>query len=140
MKKFRKEKLASRASSVAGAASILGSYQICHTVCIWIISVLAILGITVVGMPLIFFQKIAIPMWSIAAVLLIISYVIYLKMKCISGKLLIFNLGVVIAGVPFIQQYTTYFWIVGGIVIAISILLYIKEKFTSRKKGGKRTS
>ena len=135
MKKFIKERLVGRAGSVAGAASILGNYQLCHTVCLWIISLLALLGITIVGMPLLFFQKIAIPMWTIATVLLIISFIIYLKMKCISRNMLLFNVGVIIAGTPFqqVRQYTTYFWIVGGILMAASILFYIREKISLRK-------
>ena len=84
-----KEKLAARTGSVSGMAAILGSYQICHTVCIWIISLLAIIGITVVGMPLLFFQKIAVPMWTVAMLLFLLSLYFYMVKKCISGRLIV---------------------------------------------------
>ena len=131
-----KEKLVGRFGSVPGAAAILGSYQICHTVCVWIISLLAIIGITVVGMPLLFFQKIAVPMWTFATLLFLISLYFYAAKKCISGRLILFNFGIIAAGVPFasVQDYTTYFWIAGGAIVFVSIILYTRDKLNSKKK------
>lgn len=131
-----KEKIVGRFGSVSGIAAFLGSYQVCHTVCMWIISLLAIVGIAVVGMPLLFLQKIAVPVWIVAVLLLLLSFYFYRVKKCLSGRLLLFNVGVLVAGVPFasVQTYSLYFWIVGGAIVVVSILLFLREKFFSRRK------
>ncbi len=129
-----KEKLVSRFGSISGIAAFLGSYQVCHTVCMWIVGLLALLGITIVGMPLIFFQKVALPFWTLALFLFLVSLFFYTAKKCISGKLILFNLGVILFGVPFasVQDYLMYFWIGGGIIILVSIAMFIREKFFGR--------
>ena len=89
MIKNLKEKLIGATGSVSGAASILGSWQICHNICLGLIAALSLIGVTVVGMPLLFLTKIAVPVWSIAVLLLIITTLIYLKKPCISRNLII---------------------------------------------------
>ena len=130
MQKFIKEKLATITSSASGVLSFLGGYQICHNICMWIIALLSILGITVVGMPLLFLNKVAIPFWIAALVLFIISFYFYIKMKCISRNILILNSGILIAGVPFtqVQDYIKFFWIIGGTLFIIGLSLIIKDK------------
>ncbi|MBI1972605.1 hypothetical protein HYS50_01215, partial [Candidatus Woesearchaeota archaeon] len=66
-----KEKAASVSSGVSGAVSVLGSYQVCHSICLSIIAVLAFLGITINFMPLLFLTKVAIPFWIAAFILLL---------------------------------------------------------------------
>ena len=131
-----KEKLAARFGSISGIAAFLGSYQVCHTICMWIVGILALLGITIVGMPLIFFQKVALPFWTLALFLFLVSLFLYIRKRCISEKLLMFNLGVILFGIPFasVQDYLMYFWIAGGIIILVSILLFVRDKFISRRK------
>lgn len=125
-----KEKITSIFSSLSGAVSFLGSYQVCHALCLWIITLLSLIGITVVGMPLLFFQKVALPFWVIALALLIISFLVYYKKKCISRNLLIFNLGILIAGIPFkqIQDFSIYFISIGGLIVLMSLILMIKNR------------
>lgn len=120
----------SATGTISGTASILGSWQICHNICIGLIALLSLIGITVVGMPLFFLTKIAVPLWSIAALLLLVSLGIYMKKKCISQNMLLLNSGLVIAGIPFqpVQQFSTIFWIVGGSLVVLSIVLFVKEK------------
>src|SRR3989338_4596148 len=101
MIKNLKEKLIGATGSLSGAASILGSWQVCHNVCLGVIALLGIIGITVAGMPLLFLTEIAAPVWSVAFIMLAITFVLYYKKSCISKKLMLFNTGVVIAGVPF---------------------------------------
>src|SRR3989344_4469447 len=96
-----KEKFTVMAGSLSGAASILGSWQVCHNVCLGLIVLLSFIGIAVAGMPLLFLTKIALPVWILAVFLLSISLFIYIKKKCISGKLLLFNTGLITAGTPF---------------------------------------
>lgn len=127
-----KEKLSSWGSILSSSLSFLGGYQVCHNVCLGIIAVLSIIGITVTGMPLLFLQSVAIPFWIAAVVLLAITLLLYLKKKCISKNLIIFNAGIIIAGIPFssAQKYNLFLWIVGGSLVLVSIVLFLKKKFT----------
>ena len=63
IKNFITEKAATLSSSFSGALSFLGGYQVCHNVCLGIIALLSLIGITIVGMPLLFLTKVAIPFW-----------------------------------------------------------------------------
>lgn len=134
MKKKNKEKLVEKSGSVASAVSgtvgFLGSYQVCHNICMGIIALLSIIGITVVGMPLLFLTKVAIPFWIAAVVLLSITLFFYFKKRCISKNLILFNIGIIIAGVPFyqVQGFIWLFWIIGGILVLTSIFFWLKPK------------
>ena len=135
MVKNAKEKLIGATGSLSGAASILGSWQVCHNVCLGVIALLGIIGITVAGMPLLFLTKIAIPIWAIAVLLLALTVWLYASRKCISKNLIIFNSGLIIAGTPFqqVQQFSIFFWVVGGLLAAAGILLFVKEKIQKKK-------
>ena len=125
-----KERLIGATGSVAGIASILGTWQACHNVCLALVGFLSILGITVIGMPLVFLTEVAIPVWTVAVILLTITAILYIKKKCISSRLLLVNSGLIIAGVPFpfLQQFTEIFWIIGGALVVTGISLFIKDK------------
>lgn len=135
IKSLIKAKVASISSSVSGVMGFLGGYQVCHNICLGIIALLSIIGITLVGMPLLFLTKVAIPFWIIASFLFIISLLFYLKSKCISRNLLLFNGGIIIAGVPFnaLKDFLVFFWIVGGTIVLISVVLFIKDKMIKSK-------
>lgn len=136
-----KEKIIGATGSVSGIASILGSWQVCHNICLGIIALLGIIGITVVGMPLLFLTKIAVPIWTVAVILLLVTIAIYMKKKCISKNLIILNSGLIIAGIPFqpLQKFSILFWTVGGILALAGISLFIKEKMQKRaRKHGKK--
>jgi len=130
MIKWVKERFIAMTGSVSGAASILGSWQICHNVCLGLIALLGILGITVVGMPLLFLTEIAVPIWLVAVGLLLVTAYLYIKKKCISNRLLMLNSGLIIAGVPFqpLQKFSIFFWIVGGVIAATGVVLFIQDK------------
>jgi len=131
-----KERIIGATGSVSGIASILGSWQVCHNVCLVLIAMLSILGITVVGMPLAFLTKIAIPIWTVAFILLMITLILYIKKKCISSRLLMVNSGLIIAGIPFpfLQRFKVIFWIIGGILVITGISLFIKDKVEKKEK------
>ena len=135
MIKHIKEKIISATGSVSGAASVLGSWQVCHNVCLGIIALLSLVGITIAGMPLLFLTKIAVPFWIAAFTLLLVTIALYTKKKCISGKLILFNSGLIIAGVPFkpLQGFLVLFWVAGGILVFTAIFLFIKYKTKRRK-------
>ena len=131
-----KTKIVSTVSSASGISSILGSWQICHSICLWTIALLAIIGIAVSGMPLFFLTTIAIPLWLVAMALYLLTGYWYLTKKCISKKMLFFNGGIIIAGVPFseIEPIRPLLWIIGGALVLVGILLLIKERMPWRCK------
>ena len=133
------EKTTGILGSVSGAASILGSWQVCHSICLGIVALLGIIGITVVGMPLLFLTKIAIPLWIVAIILLAITIILYIKKKCISRGWILFNTGLIVAGTPFqqIQNFIEYFWIVGGVIAIYGVVLIIKDKRSKHEKKKK---
>jgi len=114
----------------------LGSWQVCHNVCLGIIALLAAIGITIVGMPLGFLTKITIPLWIIAVLLLGVTIWFYVKRKCISKNLIVLNSGLIIAGVPFktLEKFTVFFWVVGGIFVLAGISLYVSDRINQRGK------
>jgi hypothetical protein len=125
-----KERVIAATGSVAGIAGILGTWQACHNVCLALVGFLSILGITVVGMPLVFLTEVAIPVWTVAVILLIIAAILYIKKGCISNRLLLVNLGLIIGGVPFpfLQRFTEIFWIIGAVLVITGISLFVKDK------------
>jgi len=125
-----KERVIGATGSVAGVASILGSWQACHNVCLALVGFLSILGVTVIGMPLVFLTEVAIPIWTVAVILLIIAAILYIKKGCISNRLLLVNLGLIIGGVPFpfLQRFAEIFWIIGGVLVMTGISLFVRDK------------
>lgn len=101
------------------------------------IFLLSLVGITITGMPLLFLTKIAIPLWTIAVLLLVVTVILYQTKKCISKNLIILNAGLIIAGTPFksLQGYSIFFWIVGGSISLAAILLFVKDRI--RRKNEK---
>lgn len=133
-----KERLIGATGSVSGVTSVLGSWQGCHNVCLGLIVLLGILGITIVGMPLLFLTKVAVPFWIIAVIMLGLGIYIYTKKQCISKNLLFLNSGLIIAGTPFqaVQSFQLTFWIVGGALATFGIGSYVKDKISKNKGGG----
>lgn len=129
------EKAVGVTGSLSGAASILGSWQVCHSVCLGLIALLSLIGITLTGMPLLFLTKIAVPLWLIAVALLAVVAYFYFRMHCISKNLILVNSGLIIAGVPFktLQQYQQVFWVIGGGLALAGIALYVKGKMKKKK-------
>lgn len=130
-----KEKLLSVSTSVSGVMGVLGGYQVCHNICLGIIALLALIGITLVGMPLLFLTKIAIPFWIAASMLFLLTLGFYIKKKCLSKNMLLFNGGIIVAGVPFqsLKTILPFFWIIGGTAVLISILLFVSDRMKKRR-------
>ncbi|MBI4210959.1 MAG: hypothetical protein HY544_05665, partial [Candidatus Diapherotrites archaeon] len=129
------QKTTTAAGAASGAASILGSWQVCHNVCLGLIALLGIIGITVTGMPLLFLTKIAVPAWLAAVALLGVTVYMYARHRCISPNLLILNSGLIIAGVPFQQGLSLQplWWSMGGAVALGGVALFIRERISRRK-------
>ncbi|MBS3056993.1 MAG: hypothetical protein J4473_06190 [Candidatus Aenigmarchaeota archaeon] len=128
----KKEKAVSAAGCASGAASILGSWQICHSLCLGVIAFLSIFGIVINGMPFLFLTDLALPFWSIAVALLAITSFMYFYRKCISRNLILLNIGLIIAGFPFQNPFLPVFWAVGGIIAITSIILFFKKRIEKR--------
>ncbi len=128
------EKIVKRAGIVTGVSSALGSWQICHTVCLGIVTMLGIIGITIAGMPLLFLTKIAKPVWAIAVAIFIIVVYMAITKKCISRKIILLNAGLLIIGTPFVPKATPAYYTIGGTLATIAIILFLKDVL--RKKSG----
>ena len=135
IKKIKVEKGTSLLSGLSGGLSFLGGYQVCHSICLGLITLLSLVGITIVGMPLLFLQKVAIPFWIAAVFLLAVTLIFYFKNQCISKNLIIFNSGIIIAGIPFksLQDYSIIFWIIGGSIVFLSMLFLLKDKLKNKQ-------
>jgi hypothetical protein len=129
------EKIAGATGSISGATSILGSWQVCHNICLGLIALLSVIGVTLTGMPLLFFTKIAIPMWIVALMLLGVVLYFYFAKHCISKNLILVNSGLIIAGTPFkfVHPYKIYLWIIGGSLVILGVGFFLKEKFSKDK-------
>ena len=133
-----KEKLLGASGSVTGSLSVLGSYQVCHNACLALIAFLTFLGFTVAGMPLLFLTKVAVPFWTLAVALLIITIILkFGKNMKFSGKIILLNSGLIITGIPFqqVEQFNFIFWIMGGALIVFSVGWYIYDKFKKEEKN-----
>lgn len=132
VKNHKKDKYFSYLSSLSGVSGAFSSYQVCHSICLGIIALLSLIGITLTGFPLLFLLKIALPLWSIALVLFGVSIILYIKHKdCMPKNLLIFNFGAIIVGIPFenLAFLRAYFFIIGFSIIIFSLYLIIKKRF-----------
>ena len=127
-----KEKVLGATGSISGSLSFLGGYQVCHNVCLGLISILTLLGFTITGMPLLFLTRVAIPFWAIALALLILTIILkFGKNMEFSGKIILLNSGLIIAGIPFqeLEKFNYIFWIIGGVFVVFSIGWYFYDKF-----------
>lgn len=139
------QKIVGYAGSASGGVSILGSWQLCHNICLGVIALLAAIGITVVGLPLMFLESISVPVWTMAVLLLGVTGYMTLKKTCMSKKLLMANTGLVIAGVPFkaVQPFILLFWITGALLVAGSIGLAVSDRIKTKafaKRNKKNTN
>ncbi len=130
-----KEKILGASGSLSGVLSFLGGYQVCHNACLALVAFLTFLGFAVAGMPLLFLTKVAIPFWIAAISLLIITIIMrHKKIVNLSNKVILFNSGLIIAGVPFqqVQNFNYIFWITGGILAILSIGWYLYDKMEKK--------
>ena len=131
-----KEKVIGNLGTISGFTSLLSSWQICHNVCLGIVSVLAVIGITLNFMPFEILTRFAVPIWIFAFILLLVTLGFYLKKKCISKNQLFFNSGLIVASVPFavLQPAIAYFWAIGGLFVARGTYGYVKNKIRVERK------
>lgn len=136
MLKVLKEKITSITSGTSGTLSLLGGYNVCHNICLAAIAGLALIGISVQGMPFAFLQDFSIPLWSLGVGLLGVTGFLYVKKKCVSKNLLAANSGLLIAAIPFreFEFMQMSFWIIGFGLVGVAVYNYVDSK---RKKDVK---
>ena len=128
----KKGKMLSLFSGISGGLSFLGGWQICHNLCLGIVAVLSLIGITIVGMPLLFLTRYALYFWLAAVLILMPTLIMYWKnRKFMSKNLIMLNIGIIIAATPFnsLQPYQLLFRIAGGALVVASVVLFLRNRF-----------
>ncbi|MEM4282288.1 MAG: hypothetical protein QXU88_00140 [Candidatus Woesearchaeota archaeon] len=130
MKKALAPNIANGCGTASGILSFLGGYQVCHNVCIGIVTLLSAFGIVIAGMPLFFLTKLALPFWLAAVGLLAIGLFFYAKGLAISKALLLLNSGIIVAGTPFQlpKPVSLFFWAIGGAIVLAAVVLMAKAR------------
>lgn len=132
-----KEKSLSIISSASGLMGVFSSWTVCHNVCTAAIALLAVIGIAVTGMPLLFLQGVAVPFWTAAVILFAVLLFLKLrKMGCLSGRMLTLNAGLIVFGTPLqpLQQFSLVFRIAGGALVLAAIAMFISGRIRTRMK------
>lgn len=134
-------KAVEKVGSATGFLSLLGSYTICHNLCMAAVAVLAVVGITFSGLPFLFLLDYAVYFWGMAVLALAVALFLYFKMgHKQQTTLLLVNAGFVIAGIPFgfLRAYELVFQVVGGLIVAYAVGRFVVERFRKKRNGKKR--
>ncbi len=118
--------------NVSGIGSVISAHSVCHYLCLGVVTILSIIGITVSSTSLMFLEKYSLFFWSMGIFFLLMSLTLYIKYRgCISIKLILFNTSLLIISIPFksLEKLNLLFWLVGGSVMAISIAMFVKDNF-----------
>ncbi|MBI4163387.1 MAG: hypothetical protein HY512_00875 [Candidatus Aenigmarchaeota archaeon] len=123
------------AGSVSGAGSIISAHNVCHSICLAVVALLSVFGIFVSADILMWLQDYNLFFWTMGVAFLAISLAIYYKMPCcISTKMILFNVGLLIIGLPFLATFNIVLWLIGGYIVLLSISWLIIEKFEIRAR------
>lgn len=118
-------------------ATIGSSWSLCHSICLALITLLAGIGIVLTGMPLLFLFEYNLYLWGAAVLLLIPSAIMFIRNpKCISKNLMLFNLGVITAGIPVnLINLQPLSWVIGGTLVLAAIGSFIASKLAMKSEG-----
>lgn len=126
--------------SISGALGGIGSvHNVCHSLCVTVVSVLAIFGIGTSILPLMFLQTYQLYFWLAALVFTLASLYFYLKQRrkiARDKNLLLINSGLLIFGLPVDQvnflsvlvDYMDFFRFIGISLTAAGVFLLIFAK------------
>ncbi|MBI2579810.1 MAG: hypothetical protein HYW27_02820 [Candidatus Aenigmarchaeota archaeon] len=126
MKRKKQNKLFGFLGSASGGGAIASTHNVCHTVCVGAASLLAVFGIIISDTALMFLQDYNTYFWLMGLFFLLLSVVLMIKKKPVSVKLMIFNLGLLVASAPFYQNSIT-------LVAGSSIAIYVAVIFAIEK-------
>ncbi|MBI2543262.1 MAG: hypothetical protein HYW24_03690 [Candidatus Aenigmarchaeota archaeon] len=128
--KILKGKMANAFGSVSGVGSIVSAHNVCHSVCLAVVAILSVFGIIVSSNVLMFLEDYNLLFWSMGILFLGVSLLLYLKFgKCISTKMILFNVGLLVIGFPFTLLSQYVFWVLGGTISISSVVWYLKDKW-----------
>lgn len=130
--KKKESKITNYLSSASGTGAIAGAHQVCHSICMGLVSFLSVFGVVVSADALMFLQDYAISFWLMGLFFFLISIYFYLGKGKGPKKLIIFNAGILIAGIPFVSNWI--FWLVGGALIVYSVFLFVKGRFSNKRR------
>lgn len=126
------ERLAGVGSGLGGLMGVFSSWAVCHNVCTAAIALLAIIGITVTGMPLLFLQSVAVPLWTAAVIILAVLLLLkWRKIGCLSGRALLLNSGLIVFATPLqqLQDFSLAFRAAGAAMALAAAFMLIKGRF-----------
>lgn len=129
-----KNRLFGSGGTASGILGGLGSlHNICHSICLTIVAVLAVFGISTSILPLMFLQTYQMYFWWAALVFTGVSYYFYMKQRrhrALDRNLLIINIGLLTFGLPFkqISDYRDFFRFIGTSATTIGIFLLVFSK------------
>ncbi|MFZ3077378.1 MAG: hypothetical protein WA139_02895 [Candidatus Aenigmatarchaeota archaeon] len=126
-------------NAAAGGASIISAHNVCHAVCEGLVGIAAVFGITGMGMPLAFLTDYNIYFWAMALAFLLIGLALLVSKRCISKNMMMFNGGIVLAGVPFafLSPVLPVFWAGGSVLILFSAYRFLKQKMSKKNKNSR---
>lgn len=128
MSKKNTGKISTVATGTSGAAGIISAHNVCHMACLGVVAFLSLFGIAVSSTALMFLQDYNLLFWNMGLFFLTVSLIIYVKLRCISARVITANGGIIIAGFPFLPSQQLTFWIVGGSIFLIALGGYISSK------------
>lgn len=128
--------------TTSGVFGAIGSvHNVCHSLCMTIVSTLAVFGISTSILPLMFLQTYQLYFWMMALIFTSMSYYFYQKQARKFGRnrnLLLINVGLLIFGLPvnqirvlsFLGDYMDFFRFSGGSTTVVGIfLLFFGKRF-----------
>lgn len=120
--------------TTSGVLGGIGSvHNVCHSLCVTVVSILAIFGITTSILPLMFLQTYQIYFWAGALVFTAASFYFYAqqnKKLTRDRNLLFINSGLLIFGLPFSQlaDYMDFFRFIGISLAVVGLFLFFFAK------------
>ena len=133
-----KNRIFASGGTTTGVFGAVGSlHNVCHWLCMGVVSTLAIFGITTNVLPLMFLQTYQVYFWWMAVVFTALALYFYFKQKRHNTRdrnLLFINSGLLIFALPFSQivDYMDFFRFTGGSLAIFGLfLLLFGKKFQS---------
>jgi len=127
-KKKKDERVFGLAGGVSGAGSVISAHNVCHALCMAVVAFLSVFGIIVSSDILMWLQDYNLFFWSMGMIFLGVSFVLlYLKGNCISKKMIVLNIGLLIIGFPFLQNW--FVWTPGILISLFSVGWYMRDRF-----------
>ena len=129
-----KSRLFGGGGTASGVLGGIGSiHNVCHSLCVTVVSILAIFGITTSILPLMFLQTYQMYFWLGALAFTSASLYFYLKQRhpvTRDRNLLLINFGLLLFGLPFTQvaDYVDFFRFIGISISIMGVLLFIFSK------------